>query len=653
MRRLRDQSRVVTAGLALVLVALAAFSISTAQRNRTEVESAAHAIRLSDTYADATRSLALMEEYEHRYRLDPAAGVRQEFAGAVRDLDLSLDAIWEQGNSVDRALVGDVRRVKLPYLQAINRLFDAIDAGDSGLAHRIDNGLADPLFRRLSDWVHDADEVHYRRSQTTLALLSATEQQAFLATVGAFALGLTFLAALLRALNIHQRRMVWDAEHDVVTGLPNRRYFAAAVEEALSAADRDHQPVMVLVLDLDRFKQVNDTLGHHVGDDLLCQVGPRLRQVLGEGDVVARLGGDEFGVLLGPRAVPASASAAARALTDTFRHPFQVADLSLHMAASMGIAVAPTDGSDAATLLRHADAAMYVAKEGGLDFARYEDSADSNQYWRLELLAQLPQAIKDAELVLHFQPQIRLLDGVVAGAEALVRWRHPTKGLIPPSQFIGIAESSGVIHELTRYVIARAVEHAHRWMVAGHAVPVAVNVSARCLLDTELPSYVTRVLQQHGLPPTLLKLEVTESAAMTDPARSAEVLRGLAATGVSISIDDFGTGNSSLAQLTTLPVNELKIDQSFVSRMLVDPVADAIVQTIIGLATRLGTAVVAEGVEVQAAYDALMAYGCGQAQGYLISVPLPAEEFEGFLALGSVGDGSPSRWHARESPTVA
>lgn len=653
MRRLRDQSRVVTAGLALVLVALAAFSISTAQRNRTEVESAAHAIRLSDTYADATRSLALMEEWEHRYRLDPAAGVRQEFAGAVRDLDFALDAIWEQGNSVDRALVGDVRRVKLPYTQAINRLFDAIDAGDSGLAHRIDNRIADPLFRRVSDWVHDADEVHYRRSQTTLALLSATEQQAFWATVGAFALGLTFLAALLRALNIHQRRMVWDAERDVVTGLPNRRYFAAAVEQALSAADRDHQPIMVLVLDLDRFKQVNDTLGHHVGDDLLCQVGPRLRQVLGEGDVVARLGGDEFGLLLAPRAVPASASAAARALTDTFRHPFQVADLSLHMAASMGIAVAPTDGSDAATLLRHADAAMYVAKEGGLDFARYEDSADSNQYWRLELLAQLPQAIKDAELVLHFQPQIRLLDGVVAGAEALVRWRHPTKGLIPPSQFIGIAESSGVIHELTRYVIARAVEHAHRWMVAGHAVPVAVNVSARCLLDTELPGYVTRVLQQHGLPPTLLKLEVTESAAMTDPARSAEVLRGLAATGVSISIDDFGTGNSSLAQLTTLPVNELKIDQSFVSRMLVDPVADAIVQTIIGLATRLGTAVVAEGVEVQAAYDALMAYGCGQAQGYLISVPLPAEEFEGFLALGSVGDGSPSRWHARESPTAA
>lgn len=652
MGRLRRQSRTVTAALALVLLILAGFSIGSAQRTRSEAASAAHAIALSDTYSDAAIAVARMEEYEHRYRLKPTVKLREGFSGAGQELDFALDAIWDRGDSTDRALVSKVRQVKQPYTEAIARLFDAIDTGSEARVRRIDNGWADPLFQRLADWVQDADEVHYRESQQTLTRLSGTEQQVFWATVAAFGLGLTILAWLLRTLSNCQRQMAWEAEHDPVTRLPNRRYFQAAVERAVSAAERDEQPTALMVLDLDRFKQINDTLGHHIGDELLCQVGPRLRAVLGEDDLVARLGGDEFGLLLDPPGHPESATTTALTLAQSLRTPFQVADLSLHMAASMGIAVAPKDGRDAETLLRHADVAMYAAKDGGLDFARYDDASDANQHWQLELLAQLPEALEDGQLVLHFQPQVRLCDGVVSGAEALVRWSHPTKGLILPSEFIGIAESSGMIHELTRYVIACAVEHAHRWMVAGHSIPVAVNLSSRCLLDAELAGYVAGVLRQQGLPPSLLKLEVTESAAMTDPVRAAEVLHTLAAVGVSISIDDFGTGNSSLAQLINLPVNELKIDQSFVSRMLVDPVADAIVHTIVDLAARLGTTVVAEGVEAEAVFDALAAHGCGQAQGYLISVPVPAIEFDTFLARCSTTDGSPSRWHVWESWTA-
>jgi diguanylate cyclase (GGDEF)-like protein len=372
----------------------------------------------------------------------------------------------------------------------------------------------------------------------------------------------------------------------------------------------------VLLLDLDRFKDVNDTLGHDVGDLLLTEVGPRLQQPLRETDTVARLGGDEFAILLpGPTELSTACRVAER-IVDGLRHPFEIRGLILEIGVSIGVALYPEHGQTGPELLQHADVAMYAAKRGPAGFVVYSAESDTNSIRQLTLTGQLRRAIEDDQLLLEFQPKIDARTCEVAGVEALIRWQHPELGAIPPDEFIGSAEHTGLIKPLTLWVINAALRQLHCWAEHGFDFGVAVNLSVKSLQDPELPEVVRGLLEAWQQAPGRLTFEITESALMADPATALEVLERIAAIGCKLSLDDFGTGYSSLAYLQKLPIDELKIDRSFVIAMTRDDNAAVIVRTVVKLAKGLGLAVVAEGVESEDAFDRLRALGCDQAQGY-------------------------------------
>jgi diguanylate cyclase (GGDEF)-like protein len=376
---------------------------------------------------------------------------------------------------------------------------------------------------------------------------------------------------------------------------------------------------------------VNDTLGHHNGDLLLQEVGRRLRATVRDSDTVARLGGDEFGVALGRVDHPSEAVAVAEKLRDTIRHPMTLAGVLLDVEASSGIAVFPGDGDDVESLLQRADVAMYVAKEEHSGVETYRSEHDEYSTARLALVAELRRAIDHGELVLYYQPKLDVATGSVVGVEALVRWEHPERGLLEPVEFIPTAEHTGLIRQLTRYVIAAALAQLRAWHDAGLDLTVAVNLSARDLLDLELPDRIAALLVQYDLPAERLSLEITESVLLEDPVRARVVVDRLAQMGVRLAIDDFGTGYSSLAYLERLPVDEIKIDKSFVLKMAVDENDAVIVRSIVDLGHNLGLRVVAEGVEETPVFSFLRELGCDLAQGYLLSRPLPAADIAGFV----------------------
>ncbi len=415
------------------------------------------------------------------------------------------------------------------------------------------------------------------------------------------------------------------AEHDSLTGLANRSLLERRGAEAIEDARRHDRGLALLLLDLDRFKEINDTLGHHHGDGLLRLVGPRLESVLGDGSTVARLGGDEFVVLLHDVEDAEAARAVGERLLAALEDPFPVDDLDLDVGGSLGIALSPEHGHDFQTLLRHADVAMYAAKANPAGIAVYDPQYDINSPARLSLLGELRRGIEQGQLVLHFQPQADLATGAVAGVEALVRWAHPTHGLLAPDEFIPLAESTTLIRPLTLAVLDGALGFAAERRAAGEPLTVAVNLSAHSLLDPELTSDVEAELTRHGLPGEVLVLEITESSVMADRDRARTTLVQLADLGVRLSIDDFGTGHSSLAYLHRLPVHELKIDRAFVAD-LTSASNGAIVRASIDIARALGLRVVAEGVEDQDTWDRLAALGCTLAQGYHLSRPVPADE---------------------------
>ena len=419
-----------------------------------------------------------------------------------------------------------------------------------------------------------------------------------------------------------------QALHDDLTGLPNRRLLADRFEQALRAEQRTDSRTGLLVLDLDGFKQINDTFGHQYGDDLLIQVGTRLAGPLREVDTVARLGGDEFAILLPGLHSVADAMTMAGMLRATLEVPFLIAGLDLEVDASVGVVLSGEHGQTAEMLLKHADVAMYSAKAQGVGVAAYDAETDGNSPARLVLQGDLRRAIHQDELVLHYQPKISVGDGAVLGAEALVRWEHPTRGLIPPAEFIPVAEHSGLIGALSFHILSAALVQAHAWAEAGRPLSVSVNISARNLLDEQLPQKVAALIALHGVPAELLVLEVTESALMTDPSKAKRVLEELAALDVGISIDDFGAGYTSLGHLTTLPITELKIDRSLVSAMTRDQGSALIVQSIITLGQNLGLTIVAEGVETKEELTLLATLGCDSAQGYHLCHPLSADAFE-------------------------
>jgi diguanylate cyclase (GGDEF)-like protein len=453
-----------------------------------------------------------------------------------------------------------------------------------------------------------------------------------------------------RQLEAARARAVHDALHDELTGLPNRRLLTDRLDQALRSSRRTGAGLGVLLVDLDRFKEVNDTPGHHYGDELLIQVGQRMVSTLRHSDTVARLGGDEFAVLLPDLPDPADAGEVAVKLTAQIAETFMVHGVALDVEASIGVvaytstAHGPNDPdadvvADAATLLQRADQAMYTAKARNVDFLVYDSGAGTHATAAtLTLLGELRRALERRELLLHFQPKIEVRTGDVIGVEALVRWQHPTRGLVYPDTFIPVAEHTGLIGRLTLNVLDLALHAASAWAADGHTLPVAVNLSARNLMEEHLPQQISDLLATHQVPASLLHLEVTESAIMLDPIRSLRILHHLSTLGLRISLDDFGAGYTSLAQLRDLPIHELKIDRSFVMTMLENPANALIVRSVIDLGHNLGLTIVAEGVETAEALTALSAADCDIAQGYHISRPLTGDDFSAWYRARQLRD---------------
>jgi diguanylate cyclase (GGDEF)-like protein len=389
-----------------------------------------------------------------------------------------------------------------------------------------------------------------------------------------------------------------------------------------AAAD---SPFALAILDLDRFKDVNDTLGHHVGDRLLELVAARISGALRPGDMVARLGGDEFALVLPFISDDRSAADVASRVRQALVEPFTLEDVLLELEASIGIAVFPEHGVDVELLMRKADVAMYLAKEHHTGIEVYDPARDHNSADRLGLLAALRRAIDAHELELHYQPKVTLADSEVIGVEALVRWNHPVRGYIPPDEFIPLAETSGLMHRLTDFVIDTALAQVAAWRGEGLPVAVAVNISARDLHGTELARSVSEGLAKHRVPAPFLLLELTERTLMAENTRVMDTLIALEALDVALSLDDFGTGYSSMFMLKRLPVSEIKVDRSFVSRLGEGDGDSSIVRSIIDLAHALGMQAVAEGVETEEVWDELVGLGCDTAQGWYVSRPMAPE----------------------------
>jgi diguanylate cyclase (GGDEF)-like protein len=459
----------------------------------------------------------------------------------------------------------------------------------------------------------------------------------FVALALLYALLFRIVAGASRTLRHQAETNEHQALHDALTDLPNRTLFHDRVGQALTSARREHIPVAVMIMDLDRFKEVNDTLGHASGDELLKQAGVRLRAALRESDTVARLGGDEFGVLLPKVVDSAAAVSVARKLRKALEEPFTIHGLALQIEASVGIALYPEHGDDVHSLLQRADVAMYVAKEHPAGCEIYAKERDEYSPDRLTLLTELRRAIDHGELVLHYQPKAELRGGEISGVEALVRWSHPTRGLIPPDEFIPLAQKTGVIVPLTFFVLNEAVRQSRTWQLEGLDLCVGVNLSARNLLDVHLPDTVGELLARWEVPPSLLELEITESTILADPIRAMHVLSRLSGMGVRLAIDDFGTGYSSLSYLKRLPVDALKIDKSFIQGMEADENDAVIVKSTIDLGRNLGLRVVAEGVETKEAWRQLLVLGCDVAQGYYLSRPVPAAELAAWVRASREG----------------
>jgi diguanylate cyclase (GGDEF)-like protein len=419
-----------------------------------------------------------------------------------------------------------------------------------------------------------------------------------------------------------------QAQTDALTGLPNRTLLSTRTADSLVASG--DEGTALLLLDLDRFKEVNDTLGHHVGDRFLQVIAKRLSAAVRPTDTVVRLGGDEFAVLL-PATGAAGAEETARRLLDTVCAPVVLEGLQVDVDVSIGIAVAPQHGTQLDVLLQHADVAMYLAKETGSGVEQYDVSRDRNSTSRLVMLGELRRALAEGELEVHYQPQAALGSGNVTGVEALVRWRHPERGLVPPDDFVPLAESSGLIEALTRHVLDVALEQVARWRAQGMALKVAVNVSIRDLSGTALVDSVRSALARNDLPAQCLLLEVTEGSLFAESHRTATTLRQLDELGVALALDDFGTGWSSLGHLRRLPVQELKVDRTFVQRMCDDVRDCSIVRSVVDLGVGLGMRVVAEGVEDEATWRMLQEMGCDEAQGWLLSRAEPAETLTPWL----------------------
>ncbi|HMC70322.1 MAG TPA: EAL domain-containing protein, partial [Mycobacteriales bacterium] len=420
-----------------------------------------------------------------------------------------------------------------------------------------------------------------------------------------------------------ERQLAYQALHDPLTRLPNRTLLADRLSQALTNLGRHGNFVGLLLMDLDRFKAINDTLGHEFGDQVLVEVALRLGTLLRTSDTVARLGGDEFAFVLPDLDSAEEAELVTAKILVALGEPFDLGGVTIPIDASVGIVLAPTHGTDASLLMQRADVAMYRAKEQASGYAVYSGEPDDGRLNALGLMVELRRGIDAGELELYYQPVVELNTGDVAAVEALVRWHHPTRGILLPTEFIPLAEETGVIRPLTDWMLENALEQLQRWHEGGWPIRASLNLSARLVADTELPDRIIAALLRRQVPPSALQLEVTESAVMVNPDWALDVFSRLSEFGIQLTLDDFGTGYSSLNYLKRLPVHQVKVDKSFVLDMLRDGRDASIVKAVIDLGHTLGLTVVAEGVEDAATLRALADHGCDFAQGFLLGRPAP------------------------------
>ena len=422
----------------------------------------------------------------------------------------------------------------------------------------------------------------------------------------------------------HNKELEYQSLHDALTKLPNRVLLQDRLNQAIYSAQREDSQLALLMIDLDGFKTVNDTLGHHYGDILLKQVASRIQGVLRKSDTIARFGGDEFCIILPTISNVRYATEIAGKLTECLEQPFIFDNQPYNVGMSIGIAIYPQHGLDAPVLMRHADVAMYIAKNNNLDYTVYDPSQDKNSISRLSLMWDLRHAINHGELHLDYQPIMDFHTGTILAAEALVRWNHPRRGLIMPGEFIALTEQANLIKPLTTWVLEEAARDCSQWLKQGYDLNVSVNLSSRSLHDKQHPKRLMRIIEEHSLPPERLIIELTESAIISDPISAREILEGFHEVGVTLAIDDFGTGYSSLSALRKLPLQIIKIDKSFIMEMLANRDDLVIVRSTIDLAHNMGLKVVGEGVVNQEIWKELKELDCDMAQGFHIGRPMSA-----------------------------
>ena len=471
----------------------------------------------------------------------------------------------------------------------------------------------------------------YARARSMMLALGGT------ATVLGILIGVVVIRNSTRQAGLLQRQAMYDN----LTNLPNRVLFADRLQQAIRVRRREKKPFALVTMDLDRFKEINDSLGHHAGDQVLLHAGNCVRTCLRESDTVARMGGDEFAILLATAGDLEGAVAAAKKILRALEEPTDIAGQKIEIGASLGIVLYPEHGEEPEVLMRAADAAMYAAKQAHGGYKVYSKDLGQGVDDRQTLQGELRHAIAHNELVLYFQPQIDFKSNRINGVEALVRWQHPKHGLLAPDKFIPLAEQTGMIKPLTYYVLRSALRHCEGWQRAGLDMSMSVNISAINIQDLEFPDQVAQILKEFSVPPGRLELEITETAVMSEPVRAVECIKKLSALGVLIAIDDFGTGYSSMSYLKELLVAKIKIDKSFVTDMAVNRNDAVIVRSTVELGHNLGLKVVAEGVETQAVWDKLSALGCDDAQGYYMSRPLSADAFAEWLQQSPWGRKMP------------
>jgi diguanylate cyclase (GGDEF)-like protein len=639
-------SRRSSIALGIVLVLVCIIAVAASRGVSSETSKADRSVRASDLYQDAMFDAARQDGQLNQYLKFGNKEIRSQFIVTSGRLTTVLKNIQSRS---DGPAIRDLINEQQLYTSTSRQVLASLDIRGSQA------GL-DEMLRSmqtvLTDIITDLGARAEAQHQGSATQLTAARAHALTLKVGTpivLGLALLLLFGVWLITRGHRRSVEDQAAHDALTGLPNRLLFATRAGNAIAATGRDGAVPVVMMIDLDRFKEINDTLGHHHGDQLLIQTASRIAGVLRPSDTVARLGGDEFAVLLVDGGYDLGTQVAER-IGRVLEPAFSIDGVTVSIEASIGIASnteartfsgMADPGERAAELLRHADIAMYDAKGQHSGFAHYVDGTEDASPGRLALLGELREAMNRDELVLHYQPKVAADDGLLLGVEALVRWNHPTRGLLPPSEFIELAEGTTLIQRLTTIVVDKALAFSKQWLDQGLRLPVAVNVSARSLLNVEFPATIAAQLAAAGLPADHLCLELTESTIMTDPNRALQVMQDLRALGVRLSVDDFGTGYSSMAYLKILPVDELKVDRSFVGEMTTSSDDTMLVQSAIDLGHNLGMTVVAEGVEDHQTLVHLQALGADIIQGYYLGRPMAETALAQWINDREKANGSP------------